>query len=244
MRAALFQDRKSDGRAKIVSITTGLAGDKSLLKRGDVLLSINGEDLYGHERVAEALGNADEDPDSGGPNESRWRLPDISPTADAAKLVKLKAIAADLSSMETKGLSDEEKLTRDLPLWTVKDRIEAAGYDESRMPFSSDGGFDVMMLYRIFDDLEGTPELLKVTRMIRLLRLVKLARILRAGRIFQRLENALAINYNAMSVTKYVIVTLVFLHLSTCLLGISPQIYGSIRMSKLLEEAGFSIAVR
>ena len=96
----------------------------------------------------EALGNADEDPDSGGSNESRWRLPDVSPAADAAKLVKLKAIAADLSSMETKGLSDEEKLTRDLLLWTVKDRIEAAGYDESRMPFSSDGGFDVMMLYR------------------------------------------------------------------------------------------------
>lgn len=96
----------------------------------------------------EALGNADEDPDSGGSNESRWRLPDVSPAADAARLVKLKAIAADLSSMETKGLSDEEKLTRDLLLWTVKDRIEAAGYDESRMPFSSDGGFDVMMLYR------------------------------------------------------------------------------------------------
>jgi uncharacterized protein (DUF885 family) len=96
----------------------------------------------------EALGNADEDPDSGGSNESRWRLPDVSPAADAARLTKLNAISSALSSMDTKGLSDEEKLTRDLLLWTVKDRIEAAGYDESRMPFSSDGGFDVMMLYR------------------------------------------------------------------------------------------------
>jgi uncharacterized protein (DUF885 family) len=96
----------------------------------------------------EALGNADEDPDSGGSSEARWRLPDVSPAADAARLTKLNAIAAALSSMETKGLSDEEKLTRDLLLWTVKDRIEAASYDESRMPFSSDGGFDVMMLYR------------------------------------------------------------------------------------------------
>jgi len=96
----------------------------------------------------EALGNADEDPDSGGSSEARWKLPDVSPAADAARLTKLKAITAELTSMETKGLSDEEKLTRDLLLWTVKDRLEAAGYDESRMPFSSDGGFDVMMLYR------------------------------------------------------------------------------------------------
>jgi uncharacterized protein (DUF885 family) len=96
----------------------------------------------------EALGNADEDPDSGGSNEARWRLPDVSPAADAARLTKLNAISSALSSMDTNGLSDEEKLTRDLLLWTVRDRIEAAGYDESRMPFSSDGGFDVMMLYR------------------------------------------------------------------------------------------------
>lgn len=96
----------------------------------------------------EALGAADEDPDSGGSNESRWRLPDVSPAADAERLAKLNAISSALSSMDTKGLSDEETLTRDLLAWTVKDRIEAAGYDESRMPFSSDGGFDVMMLYR------------------------------------------------------------------------------------------------
>ncbi|WP_395442936.1 DUF885 domain-containing protein [Caulobacter sp. UC70_42] len=96
----------------------------------------------------EALGATDEDPDSGGSNEARWRLPDVSPAADAERLTKLNAIAGALSSMEAGGLSDEEKLTRDLLLWTVKDRIEAAGYDESRMPFSSDGGFDVMMLYR------------------------------------------------------------------------------------------------
>ena len=96
----------------------------------------------------EALGAADEDPDSGGSNEARWRLPDVSPAADAERLTKLNAIASALSSMEAGGLSDEEKLTRDLLLWTVKDRIEAAGYDESRMPFSSDGGFDLMMLYR------------------------------------------------------------------------------------------------
>ncbi|OYX05901.1 MAG: hypothetical protein B7Z12_02105 [Caulobacter vibrioides] len=106
------------------------------------------ETLTGLVARYEALGNADGDPDSGGANEARWRLPDVSPAADAAKLTKLKAISADLSSMDVAGLSEDEKLTRDLLLWAVKDRVEAGGFDESRMPFSSDGGFDVMMLYR------------------------------------------------------------------------------------------------
>ena len=96
----------------------------------------------------ERLGNADEDPDSGGAADARWRLPDVSPAADAARAAKLKKIQADLQAMDTKGLTDEESLTRDLLMFTLRDRIEAASFDESRMPFSSDGGFDVMMLYR------------------------------------------------------------------------------------------------
>lgn len=96
----------------------------------------------------ETVGDTDGDPDAGGIAEARWRLPDVSPAADAARLTKLKAIAAELSTMDVTGLSDDEKLTRDLLLWAVKDRVEAGGFDESRMPFSSDGGFDVMMLYR------------------------------------------------------------------------------------------------
>ena len=96
----------------------------------------------------EALGGGDQDDDSGGAAEGRWRLPDVSRTADAARLAKLKAIQAEQTGMGEAGLSSQEALTRELLLWTVNDRIEAAGFDESRMPFSSDGGFDVMMLYR------------------------------------------------------------------------------------------------
>jgi uncharacterized protein (DUF885 family) len=96
----------------------------------------------------ESLGGGDEDPDSGGAAEARWRLPEVSPAADAARLVKLKAIRTELTAMGASGLSEEEVLTRELLLWTLNDRIEAAGFDESRLPFSSDGGFDVMMLYR------------------------------------------------------------------------------------------------
>lgn len=96
----------------------------------------------------EALGGGDEDPDSGGSAEARWRLPEVTPAADATRLTKLKAIRAELTAMETAGLSGQEALTRELLLWTLNDRIEAAGFDEARLPFSSDGGFDVMMLYR------------------------------------------------------------------------------------------------
>ncbi len=96
----------------------------------------------------EALGDPGEDPDSGGAADARWRLPDVSPAADADRAAKLKIIQAELTAMGSKGLSDEERLTRDLLLYSLGERIEAAAFDEARMPFSSDGGFDVMMLYR------------------------------------------------------------------------------------------------
>ena len=96
----------------------------------------------------EALGDPGEDPDSGGAADARWRLPDVSPAADADRAAKLKKIQAELTAMGDKGLTDEERLTRDLLLFSLRDRIEAAGFDEARTPFSSDGGFDVMMLYR------------------------------------------------------------------------------------------------
>jgi uncharacterized protein (DUF885 family) len=96
----------------------------------------------------EALGDPGEDPDSGGLADARWKLPDVSPAADADRAAKLKQIRGELKAMGDKGLADDERLTRDLLLFSLRDRIEAASFDEARMPFSSDGGFDVMMLYR------------------------------------------------------------------------------------------------
>ena len=96
----------------------------------------------------ETLGDPGEDPDSGGSTEARWRVPDVSPAADADRTAKLKAIQAELTAMGAKGLSEDDGLTRDLLLFSLRERIEAASFDEARMPFSSDGGFDVLMLYR------------------------------------------------------------------------------------------------
>ena len=96
----------------------------------------------------EALGDPGEDPDSGGSTDARWKLPDVTPAADADRTAKLKQIRIELKGMGDKGLSEDERLTRDLLLFSLGDRIDAAAFDEARMPFSSDGGFDVMMLYR------------------------------------------------------------------------------------------------
>ena len=96
----------------------------------------------------ESLGDPNEDPDSGGSADARWRLPDVSPAADADRLAKLQTIRAQLAAMGTKGLGEQEQLTRELMLFSLNERIEAAAFDESRMPFSSDGGFDLLMLYR------------------------------------------------------------------------------------------------
>jgi len=96
----------------------------------------------------EALGDPGEDPDSGGSADARWSLPDVSPAGDADRTARLKQIQVELKTMGDKGLSEDERLTRDLLLFSLRDRIEAAGFDEARIPFSSDGGFDVMMLYR------------------------------------------------------------------------------------------------
>lgn len=105
------------------------------------------ETLKGLVARFELLGG-DQDDDSGGTAEGRWRLPDVTRAADAMRLAKLKDIQADLAALNLAGLSGQEALTRELLLWTVNDRIEAAGFDEARMPFSSDGGFDLTMLYR------------------------------------------------------------------------------------------------
>lgn len=96
----------------------------------------------------EALGDPGEDPDSGGSTDARWKLPDVTPAAEADRTAKLKQIRIELKGMGDKGLSEDERLTRDLLLFSLGDRIDAAAFDEARMPFSSDGGFDVMMLYR------------------------------------------------------------------------------------------------
>jgi potassium voltage-gated channel Eag-related subfamily H protein 7 len=53
---------------------------------------------------------------------------------------------------------------------------------------------------------------LKALKLLRLLRLVKLLRILRSGRILKRLEDSMNVNYNVLSLVKFILGTLMIAH--------------------------------
>ena len=57
-----LEDRKSDGLPKIVTIAPGgAAAVGGQLRKGDVLISVNGQDVRGHKRAAEVLREASGD---------------------------------------------------------------------------------------------------------------------------------------------------------------------------------------
>merc|ERR1711988_1700134 len=56
----------------------------------------------------------------------------------------------------------------------------------------------------------------KALRIIRLFRLAKLLRILRAGRMFDRWESAVAVNYSMLTLGKFVFLTVIVAHWMAC----------------------------
>eukprot|EP00753_Platysulcus_tardus_P004747 PLAT12659.1.p1 GENE.PLAT12659.1~~PLAT12659.1.p1 ORF type:complete len:850 (-),score=394.01 PLAT12659.1:54-2603(-) len=62
------------------------------------------------------------------------------------------------------------------------------------------------------DSLDG----LKILRVVRLLRLLKLFRVLRAGRIFQRWETSLNMNFSLLSLIKFILVLSIMAHWFAC----------------------------
>ena len=89
-----------------------------------------------------------EDDDGGGSEAQRWRLPPVGPEADARREAKLVEARGLLEGLDVKTLTPDQQLTAQLLKFTLDERIEGLSFDESRMPFSSDGGFDVTLLYR------------------------------------------------------------------------------------------------
>merc|ERR1711988_1312953 len=73
--------------------------------------------------------------------------------------------------------------------------------------------FDIIGVVADSKDLNN----LKALRIARLLRLFKLLRILRAGRIFDRWESSMAINYSVLTLAKFVALTVVIAHWLACL---------------------------
>jgi uncharacterized protein (DUF885 family) len=75
------------------------------------------------------------------------RLPAVTPTADAARKRALEGFRARLAAIKPAGLSREARLNRDFLAWTLDRRLKSLAFDEARLPFNSDGGFDQDLNY-------------------------------------------------------------------------------------------------
>lgn len=58
---------------------------------------------------------------------------------------------------------------------------------------------------------------LKALKLLRLLRLFKLLRIIRSGRILKRLEDSLEIDYNVITLCKFLMGTMIIAHWLACM---------------------------
>ncbi|MGH8447229.1 MAG: DUF885 domain-containing protein, partial [Solimonas sp.] len=97
--------------------------------------------------VADCVRDEDDDsPDVAEPG--RRQLPDLSPQAERACAAKMREVRDALAAIDATALSADDRLTHALLSWTVAGYLEAVPFDESRMPFNSDGGFDLSLLYR------------------------------------------------------------------------------------------------
>jgi uncharacterized protein (DUF885 family) len=74
------------------------------------------------------------------------RLPDPSPAADARRRAALTGFRDRLAGLPA-SLTGEDALNRDFLGWTLSRRLASLDFDEARMPFSSDGGFDQTLGY-------------------------------------------------------------------------------------------------
>mmetsp|Transcript_28338 Transcript_28338/g.92542 ORF Transcript_28338/g.92542 Transcript_28338/m.92542 type:complete len:888 (-) Transcript_28338:70-2733(-) len=72
---------------------------------------------------------------------------------------------------------------------------------------------------------------LRVLRIIRLMRLAKLLRILRAGRLFQRMEASMALDYGLLMMVSFFGNTIMISHWTACLWRILPHLQGESGMN-------------
>lgn len=75
------------------------------------------------------------------------RLPDVTPAANVARVKALTAFQARVGAIDAAGLSEDARLNRDFLAWTLDRQLQSLAFDEARMPFNSDGGFNQLMGY-------------------------------------------------------------------------------------------------
>lgn len=77
------------------------------------------------------------------------QVPDVSPAAQARRLQSAAAYLQRLDGAETAGASDSDLLSADLLRFVLKHRIALGAFDEWRIPFLADGGFQTDMGYTV-----------------------------------------------------------------------------------------------
>jgi uncharacterized protein (DUF885 family) len=78
---------------------------------------------------------------------SALALPDVTPKAISAYEVRLKGIIAQLDALDPATLTSDDKLNADLLRYAIDEQLGVIRFDEARIPFNSDGGFDVDLIY-------------------------------------------------------------------------------------------------
>jgi uncharacterized protein (DUF885 family) len=99
-------------------------------------------------KAYEASGAGADDEEGGADDASRFQFPPVGLKADAERKVQLTTALRALDGVDQAALAPDQRLTRAILKWSLDERLEGLSFDEARMPFSTDGGFDVILLYR------------------------------------------------------------------------------------------------
>jgi uncharacterized protein (DUF885 family) len=99
-------------------------------------------------KAYEAAGAGEDDGEGGADEASRFKFPPVGPKADADRKALLTSARQSLDGVDLAALKPDERLTHAILKWSLDERLEGLSFDEARMPFSTDGGFDVILLYR------------------------------------------------------------------------------------------------
>ncbi|MGN6210467.1 DUF885 domain-containing protein [Asticcacaulis sp.] len=82
-----------------------------------------------------------------GANGREFALPAVTPVDLQRRRDALKTIKSRLDVLDRRGWSDEDRLNADLLAYALDEQIGVLEFDEARLPFNSDGGFDVDLVY-------------------------------------------------------------------------------------------------
>jgi uncharacterized protein (DUF885 family) len=99
-------------------------------------------------KAYEASGAGEDDGEGGSDDASRFKFPPVGPKADADRKALLVSARKSLGGVDLAALTPDQRLTHAILAWSLDERLEGVSFDEARMPFSTDGGFDVILLYR------------------------------------------------------------------------------------------------